>query len=51
MEKNIAYLPGDGIGPEVAKQAKKAIEAVAQKFGHKFTLGKKCQRGSGMTRI
>lgn len=38
MEKNIAYLPGDGIGPEVAKQAKKALEAVAQKFGHKFNF-------------
>ena len=38
MEKNIAYLPGDGIGPEVAKQGKKALEAVAQKFGHKFNF-------------
>ena len=36
MEKRIAYLPGDGIGPEVAEQAKKAMEAVATKFGHKF---------------
>ena len=36
MEKNIAYLPGDGIGPEVAKQAKKALEAVAKKFNHQF---------------
>ncbi len=37
MEKKIAYLPGDGIGPEVAKQAKKALDAVAQSFGHTFT--------------
>ncbi len=36
MEKNIAYLPGDGIGPEVAEQAKKALDAVAERFGHKF---------------
>lgn len=36
MEKKIAYLPGDGIGPEVAFQAKRALEAVAEKFGHKF---------------
>lgn len=36
MEKNIALLPGDGIGPEVAKQAVKALDAVGQKFGHKF---------------
>ena len=38
MEKLIGYLPGDGIGPEVAAQGKKALEAVAQKFGHKFTF-------------
>lgn len=36
MEKKIAYLPGDGIGPEVSEQAKRAMEAVAAKFGHKF---------------
>jgi len=38
MKKTIAYLPGDGIGPEVALQAKKAIEAVAKKFGHDFSF-------------
>ena len=38
MKKHIAYLPGDGIGPEVAGEAKKALEAVAQKFGHEFTF-------------
>jgi 3-isopropylmalate dehydrogenase len=38
MKKHIAYLPGDGIGPEVASQAKRAIEAVAKKFGHEFTF-------------
>ena len=36
MEKKIAYLPGDGIGPEVSEQAKRVMEAVAIKFGHKF---------------
>jgi 3-isopropylmalate dehydrogenase len=29
----IAYLPGDGIGPEVAGQARKAVEAAAGRFG------------------
>ena len=38
MKKHIAYLPGDGIGPEVAGQAKRALEAVAQKFGHEFSF-------------
>jgi 3-isopropylmalate dehydrogenase len=38
MEKIIAYLPGDGIGPEVAEQGKKVLEAIADKFKHKFTF-------------
>lgn len=40
MEKNIALLPGDGIGPEVIRQAVKALNAVAAIFDHKFTFTK-----------
>lgn len=36
MEKNIAVLAGDGIGPEIVKEAIKAMDAVAAKYGHKF---------------
>lgn len=36
MKKKIAVLPGDGIGPEVTKQALKVLEAVAEIFGHHF---------------
>jgi 3-isopropylmalate dehydrogenase len=36
MEKNIALLAGDGIGPEVIKQARKVLNAIAEKFGHTF---------------
>ncbi len=36
MKKKIAVLPGDGIGPEVIKQAKKVLEGVALKFDHEF---------------
>lgn len=35
-EKNIAVLAGDGIGPEVTEQAIKALNAVAERFGHKW---------------
>ncbi len=38
MEFNIAYLPGDGIGPEVATEAAKVLEALGRRFGHKFNL-------------
>lgn len=34
--KKIAVLPGDGIGPEVTAQALKALEAVAEVYGHEF---------------
>jgi len=37
MNKKIAVLPGDGIGPEVTQQAVKCLEAVAKAFGHTFT--------------
>ncbi len=36
MEKNIALLRGDGIGPEIVDSAVKVLSAVAEKFGHVF---------------
>ena len=36
MEKNITLLKGDGIGPEIVDQAVKVLDAVAEKYGHKF---------------
>lgn len=40
MKLNIAVLPGDGIGPEVTQQAIKILDAIAQKYNHKFTYNK-----------
>lgn len=37
MKLNIAILPGDGIGPEIIKQALRVTEAVCEKFGHELT--------------
>ena len=36
MELNIAVLAGDGVGPEVTKQAIKSLQAVEETFGHRF---------------
>lgn len=36
MKLTIAVLPGDGIGPEVTKQAKKVLESIAYQFNHTF---------------
>jgi 3-isopropylmalate dehydrogenase len=35
---SIVLLPGDGVGPEVARAARTALEAVAAKFGHDFAF-------------
>lgn len=37
MNKKIAVLAGDGIGPEVVVAARKVLDAVAAKFGHSFS--------------
>lgn len=36
MEKTIALIPGDGIGPAVVEETVIVLNEVAQKFGHKF---------------
>lgn len=37
MKKTIALIPGDGIGPDVVAEAVNVLNAVAKKFGHKFS--------------
>ena len=37
MNKNIAVIKGDGIGPEIVTEAMKVLDKVAEKFGHTFT--------------
>jgi 3-isopropylmalate dehydrogenase len=36
MEKKIALLKGDGIGPEIVDSAVRVLEAIAVKYNHKF---------------
>lgn len=38
MKALIATLPGDGIGPEVTRQAQLVLETVAAKHGHEFVF-------------
>ncbi len=38
MKATITLLPGDGIGPEVVAEARRALEAVAARFNHQFTF-------------
>lgn len=36
MEKKIAVIKGDGIGPEIVTEAQKVLDRVGEKFGHTF---------------
>ena len=36
MKYNITCIPGDGIGPEIVREAKKVLDKTASKFGHEF---------------
>ena len=36
MELKITCIPGDGIGPEIVAEAKKVLDAIAVKYGHKM---------------
>ena len=37
MEFNVTLIPGDGIGPEIVRVARKVLDRVAEKYGHRFT--------------
>ena len=48
----IAKLPGDGIGPEIVAEAEKVLNAIAQKFNHKFEfLGELRSYGKKLTKV
>jgi 3-isopropylmalate dehydrogenase len=47
---NILILPGDGIGPEVVRQGCRVIEAVVDRFGHRFELTEDTVGGEAIDR-
>ena len=36
MEYQITVIPGDGIGPEIVREARKVLDQVGELYGHKF---------------
>ena len=40
MDCKITLIPGDGIGPEIVEEAKKVLDSVGFKYGHKFDYTK-----------
>lgn len=51
MKKTILILRGDGIGPEVVEQALKVLNAVSQKFNHKFEYTEALIGGSAIDKF
>ena len=50
MDARIVLLPGDGIGPEVVAEARRVLEAVAARFGHRWTLAEHLMGGCAIDR-
>ena len=40
MNYKIALIPGDGIGPEIVREAKKVLDKVCEKYHHEFAYTK-----------
>ena len=36
MKYHIAVIPGDGIGPEIVREAKKVLDKIGEIYGHEF---------------
>ena len=51
MTKNIALIPGDGIGPDIVSEAVKVMDAVAAQFGHKFTYSNVLAGGAAIDKF
>ena len=45
MEKNIAVIAGDGIGPEIMAEALKVLNCVQELYGHQFDIVPVCAGG------
>ena len=48
MEALITLLPGDGIGPEVAASGRQVLEAIAQRFDHRFEINEQLIGGAAI---
>lgn len=51
MNKNIAVLPGDGVGPEITREAILVLQDIAQKFGHTFTYSEGLIGGAAIEKL
>ena len=50
MDYKIALIPGDGIGPEIVREAKKILDKVCLIYGHSFTYKELLLGGASIDR-
>ncbi|CAN5619646.1 3-isopropylmalate dehydrogenase [soil metagenome] len=48
MNARIVVLPGDGIGPEVTRQAARVLRAIGERFGHHFEFDERAFGGASI---
>jgi 3-isopropylmalate dehydrogenase len=48
MRATVQLLPGDGVGPEVTREAARVLAAVAARFGHRFDFAEAPVGGAGI---
>mgnify|MGYP001829097329 FL=1 len=51
MEALITVLPGDGIGPEVCDAGTRVLDAVAEKYGHRFDYSTRLIGGAAIDEV
>lgn len=51
MEALITVLPGDGIGPEVCAAGTRVLEAIGEKYGHRFEFSEQLIGGAAIDAV
>jgi 3-isopropylmalate dehydrogenase len=51
MKLHVVVLEGDGIGPEIIGQARKALNRVGEVFGHTFEYEEQCAGGAAIDKF
>ena len=51
MDYNVTLIPGDGIGPEIVREAKKVMDRVGEVYGHCFQYKEILMGGCSLTHM
>ena len=51
MDCRVVTIPGDGIGPEIVREACKVLDRVGQVYGHSFSYTEILMGGCSIRRV